>query len=120
MTDFNETGPQRSMEPIPDGTVVPVELTVRPGNAGDGGESPQGSRGMAGVVVAGHDPDFIDFALRTVDFAQNGRVPFFEFGRDIDQLAVIGFIPGVFSNEANVEKVRSGPETAKISVIDMI
>jgi hypothetical protein len=37
MTDFNNAGPQRSLEPIPDGTIVLVELTVRPGNAGEGG-----------------------------------------------------------------------------------
>ena len=37
MTDFNDAGPQRSFDVIPDGTIVPVELTVRPGNAGEGG-----------------------------------------------------------------------------------
>jgi hypothetical protein len=37
MTDFNEAGPQRSFDVIPDGTIVPVELTVRPGNAGEDG-----------------------------------------------------------------------------------
>jgi hypothetical protein len=37
MTDFNTAGPQRSLDPIPDGTIVPVELTVRPGSAGEGG-----------------------------------------------------------------------------------
>lgn len=35
--DFNTAGPQRSFDVIPDGTIVPVELTVRPGNAGEDG-----------------------------------------------------------------------------------
>ena len=37
MSDFNDAGPQRSFEVIPDGTIVPVQLTVRPGNAGENG-----------------------------------------------------------------------------------
>jgi hypothetical protein len=37
MPNFNDAGPQRSFDVIPDGTIVPVELTVRPGNAGEGG-----------------------------------------------------------------------------------
>ncbi|WP_051396724.1 hypothetical protein [Bradyrhizobium elkanii] len=36
--DFNAAGEQRSFnELIPDGTVCPVHLTIRPGNAGEGG-----------------------------------------------------------------------------------
>jgi hypothetical protein len=35
--DFNTAGEQRSGEIIPDGTIAPVHLTVRPGNAGEGG-----------------------------------------------------------------------------------
>jgi hypothetical protein len=37
MTDFNDAGPQRSFEVIPDGALVPVQLTVRPGDAGENG-----------------------------------------------------------------------------------
>ena len=36
MTDFNDAGLQRSLDPIPEGTIVPVELTVRAGGAGEG------------------------------------------------------------------------------------
>lgn len=39
MLDFNSAPTQRDGEfdLIPDGTIVPVQMTVRPGNAGDGG-----------------------------------------------------------------------------------
>jgi hypothetical protein len=35
--DFNSAPEQRSGELIPEGTVAPVHLTLRPGNSGDGG-----------------------------------------------------------------------------------
>ena len=35
--DFNTAGEQRSGDIIPDGTVAPVHLTIRPGNSGEGG-----------------------------------------------------------------------------------
>lgn len=35
--DFNTASEQRSGELIPEGTLAPVHLTVRPGNAGEGG-----------------------------------------------------------------------------------
>jgi hypothetical protein len=35
--DFNNTGPQKSFDIIPDGTIATVRLTIRPGNAGEGG-----------------------------------------------------------------------------------
>lgn len=35
--DFNSAPEQRSGELIPDGTIVPVHLTIRPGNSGEGG-----------------------------------------------------------------------------------
>jgi len=35
--NFNDAGPQKSFDAIPHGTVATVHLTVRPGNAGDGG-----------------------------------------------------------------------------------
>jgi hypothetical protein len=37
MVDFNDASPQRSFELIPAGTVVELNLKVRPGNAGEGG-----------------------------------------------------------------------------------
>jgi hypothetical protein len=37
MPDFNDAGPQRSFELIPDGTVCSVRMTVRAGNAGEDG-----------------------------------------------------------------------------------
>jgi hypothetical protein len=37
VSDFNDAGPQRSFDVIPDGTIVAVELTVRPGGAGENG-----------------------------------------------------------------------------------
>jgi hypothetical protein len=37
MYDFNSAGEQRSGEMIPDGTIAPVHLTIRPGNSGEGG-----------------------------------------------------------------------------------
>jgi hypothetical protein len=35
--DFNDAGEQRSFDVIPDNTIVTVQLTVRPGGAGDDG-----------------------------------------------------------------------------------
>lgn len=35
--DFNSASEQRSGELIPDGTIAPVHLTIRPGNSGEGG-----------------------------------------------------------------------------------
>lgn len=35
--DFNTAGEQRNGDLIPDGTICPVHLTVRPGNTGEGG-----------------------------------------------------------------------------------
>lgn len=35
--DFNTAPEQRSGDLIPDGTIVPVHMTIRPGNAGEGG-----------------------------------------------------------------------------------
>lgn len=35
--DFNSAGEQRSGDLMPDGTIAPVHLTVRPGNSGEGG-----------------------------------------------------------------------------------
>jgi hypothetical protein len=35
--DFNNAGPQRSRDIIPAGTIATLHLTVRPGNAGEGG-----------------------------------------------------------------------------------
>ncbi len=37
MLDFNDADSQRSTDLIPDGTLVTVHMTVRPGNAGQGG-----------------------------------------------------------------------------------
>lgn len=37
MYDFNSAGEQRSGDIIPDGTIAPVHLTIRPGNSGEGG-----------------------------------------------------------------------------------
>lgn len=45
----NDAGEQRSglYEPIPDGTIAPVQLKIRPGKAGDGGWFKASSRGDA-------------------------------------------------------------------------
>src|SRR6516165_2936107 len=37
MEDFNDAGPQKSFDVIPAGTICTLQITVRPGNAGDGG-----------------------------------------------------------------------------------
>ena len=37
MEDFNDVGPQKSFDVIPAGTICALQITVRPGNAGDGG-----------------------------------------------------------------------------------
>src|SRR5215831_8608290 len=35
--DFNDAETQRNFDVIPDGTIAPVRMTVRPGSAGEGG-----------------------------------------------------------------------------------
>jgi hypothetical protein len=37
MYDYNTAGEQRSFDIIPDGTIAVVEMSIRPGNAGEGG-----------------------------------------------------------------------------------
>jgi hypothetical protein len=37
MEDFNTAGPQRSFEVIPANTIATLQITVRPGHAGDDG-----------------------------------------------------------------------------------
>jgi hypothetical protein len=37
MVDFNDAGPQRSFDVIPDRTVATVRMKIRPGNVGEGG-----------------------------------------------------------------------------------
>ena len=37
MLDYNESGPQKEFDVIPDGTIVTVRMTVRPGGVGEGG-----------------------------------------------------------------------------------
>jgi hypothetical protein len=36
-TDFNDAKPQRSFDVIPAGTIATLKMTIRPGNAGEGG-----------------------------------------------------------------------------------
>jgi hypothetical protein len=35
--DFNDVGPQKNFDVIPDGTIATVRMTIRAGNAGEGG-----------------------------------------------------------------------------------
>jgi hypothetical protein len=35
--DFNDTGPQKNFDTIPDGTIATVRMKIHPGNAGEGG-----------------------------------------------------------------------------------
>jgi hypothetical protein len=37
MPDFNDAGPQRSFDVIPDGAIATVRMKIRPGNVGEGG-----------------------------------------------------------------------------------
>jgi hypothetical protein len=37
MMDYNDAGPQRTFEVIPERTIVPVQLTIHPGDIGEGG-----------------------------------------------------------------------------------
>jgi hypothetical protein len=37
MFDYNTAGEQRSFDVVPDGTIAVVEMSIRPGNAGEGG-----------------------------------------------------------------------------------
>jgi hypothetical protein len=47
--DFNTANEQRSGDLMPDGTIVPVQLMIRPGNAGEGGWLKPSSTGSEGL-----------------------------------------------------------------------
>jgi hypothetical protein len=62
--DYNQAGAQRSFDVIPDGTIVVVQMNLRPGDAGEGGLLKRSSNGQA----EGLDAEFIvvegDYAKR--------------------------------------------------------
>jgi hypothetical protein len=53
--DYNTAGEQRSFDVIPDGTIAVVEMTIRPGNAGEGGLLKRSQNGKC----EGLDAEFI-------------------------------------------------------------
>jgi len=53
--DYNSAGAQKSFDVIPDGTIVVVQMKIRPGNAGEGGLLKRSSNGQA----EGLDAEFI-------------------------------------------------------------
>ena len=53
--DYNQVGAQRSFDVIPDGTVVVVQMNIRPGNVGEGGILKRSNEGKA----EGLDAEFI-------------------------------------------------------------
>lgn len=50
--DFNTAGEQRTLELVPDGTVCTVQMTVRPGSAGEGGWLKRSKAGDSEAVDA--------------------------------------------------------------------
>jgi hypothetical protein len=65
--DFNTAGPQQSMDVIPDKTIAVVQLTIRPGNAGEGGILARSKNGLA---------EGLDTKLTTVGGSYNKRTFF--------------------------------------------
>ena len=50
--DFNQAGAQKSFDVIPDGTIVVVQMNIRPGNVGEGGLLKRSKNGQAEMVDA--------------------------------------------------------------------
>jgi hypothetical protein len=50
--DFNTAGEQRSFDTIPDGTIAVVQISIRPGNAGEGGLLKRSKNGEAEGIDA--------------------------------------------------------------------
>jgi hypothetical protein len=50
--DYNQAGAQRSFEPITDGTIVVVQMNIRPGNVGEGGLLKRSAKGLAEMIDA--------------------------------------------------------------------
>jgi hypothetical protein len=50
--DYNQAGEQRSFDPIPAGTIVVVEMNIRPGGAGEGGYLKRTQKGDAEGIDA--------------------------------------------------------------------
>jgi hypothetical protein len=77
--DFNSAPEQRSGELIPDGTIAPVHMTIRPGNAGEGGwlrRSKDGGAFMLDVeftVIEGPHAKRKFWALYVVDGTTEGH-----------------------------------------------
>lgn len=64
MIDFNNAPKQRDeFELIPDGTIVPVQMTIRPGHAGDGGWLKRSNSGECLMIDA-------EFVVTEGDFAK--------------------------------------------------
>ena len=53
--DYNSAGAQKSFDIIPDGTIVVVQMNIRPGNVGEGGLLKRSSNGQA----EGLDTEFV-------------------------------------------------------------
>src|SRR6516165_69230 len=50
--DYNQVGAQRSFDVIPDGTIVVVQMNIRPGNVGEGGLLKRSKKGQAEMLDA--------------------------------------------------------------------
>ena len=50
--DFNQAGAQKSFDVIPDGTIVVVQMNIRPGNVGEGGLLKRSKNGQAEILDA--------------------------------------------------------------------
>ena len=50
--DYNSAGAQKSFDVIPDGTIVIVQMNIRPGNAGEGGLLKRSKNGQAKMLDA--------------------------------------------------------------------
>jgi hypothetical protein len=50
--DYNSAGAQKSFDVIPDGTIVIVQMNIRPGNVGEGGLLKRSKNGQAEILDA--------------------------------------------------------------------
>jgi hypothetical protein len=82
--DFNDAGPQRSFDTIPDGTIATVCMKIRPGNAGEGGRSKDGNSEALDcefVVLDGEYAKRKFWTLLTVDGTTEGHKEAAEINR---------------------------------------
>jgi hypothetical protein len=111
--DFNTANEQRSGDLIPEGTIVPVQLMIRPGNSGEGGWLKPSSTGSEGLdceftVLDGPDAKRKFWQLLTVTGDTDGQKKAAEISGSILRAmleSAFAINPKDQSQEANAKRI---------------